>query len=189
MKKFILIVLLLGISLGFGLGYVYANYINVWEMILPSKKPIVVETKQLPKEITKDQQYYFLVEKKNHLLHVINNNQVIKTYQVAVGKNTGNKTKEGDLKTPEGKYFVDEIINASSWTHDFKDGKGEIAGAYGPYFISLKTEWDGIGIHGTHDPSSIGTNVSEGCIRMHNAQLLELKNNYVTVNTMVIIKE
>ena len=107
---------------------------------------------------------------------------------MAVGKNTGNKTKEGDLKTPECKYFVDEIINAFDWKHDFKDGKGEIDGAYGPYFISLKTEWDGIGIHGTHDPSSIGTNVSEGCVRMHNSQLLELKNNYVTVNTMVIIK-
>ena len=62
----------------------------------------------------------------------------------------------------------DEVIDASYWTHDFGDGKGEIEGAYGPYFISLDTSnlsggaWDGIGIHGTHNPASIGTCASEG---------------------------
>ena len=79
--------------------------------------------------------------------------------------------------TPVGTFTVDEIDDASSWPHDFGDGRGEIAGAYGPWFISLDTEalsggaWDGIGIHGTHDPQSIGTDASEGCIRLHNEDL------------------
>jgi len=71
---------------------------------------------------------------------------------------------------------------------DFGDGKGEIKGAYGPNFISLVTGWDGIGIHGTHAPESIGTMVSEGCVRMRNGELLELLP-YVEVGTKVTIRE
>ena len=85
--------------------------------------------------------------------------------------------------------IIDEIDNASTWTHDFGDGKGVIAGAYGPWFISLETPgWSGIGIHGTHDPSSIGTCVSEGCVRMNNNELRILKK-FVHVGTEVRIQE
>ena len=72
------------------------------------------------------------------------------------------------------------VDDASTWTHDFGDGNGEIAGAYGPWFLSLDTEalsggrWDGIGIHGTHDPASLGTDASEGCVRLANKNLEEL---------------
>ena len=51
-----------------------------------------------------------------------------------------------------------------------------IAGAYGPYFIRLLTPpHRGIGIHGTHAPESIGTRATEGCIRMNNDDLRELR--------------
>lgn len=104
------------------------------------------------------------------------NNQVIKNYPIACGKNLGNKVKVGDMRTPEGNFTVQEIVNSSHWQHDFKDGKGMIAGAYGPYFIRLLTPpHRGIGIHGTHDPLSIGTRATEGCIRMHNDDLRELR--------------
>lgn len=91
------------------------------------------------------------------------------------------------MKTPDGTFVIDEIIDASSWTHDFKDGKGEIAGAYGPWFLSLDTynlsqgAWGGIGIHGTHDPASIGTLASEGCIRLRNQDIEALKNLHMLV--------
>lgn len=57
---------------------------------------------------------------------------------IAVGKAYGNKQKQGDMRTPEGVFKVVDIQNASKWTHDFHDGKGEIEGAYGKYFIRLK---------------------------------------------------
>ncbi|XOQ51048.1 MAG: hypothetical protein ACFWTX_07190 [Acidaminococcus timonensis] len=66
--------------------------------------------------------------------------------------------------------------------------------AYGPWFISLDTrnlsqgKWDGIGIHGTHDPASIGTRASEGCIRMNNDNLQKLKP-YVKVGMKVKVEE
>ena len=92
------------------------------------------------------------------------------------------------MKTPEGAFSVQQIQDARTWSHDFGDGKGEIKGAYGPKFISLVTGWDVIGIHGTHAPESIGTMVSEGCVRMRNGELLELLP-YVEVGTKVTIRE
>ena len=115
------------------------------------------------------------------------NDQIIKRYPIVCGKNLGNKVKVGDMRTPEGQFTVQEIVNSSHWQHDFKDGKGMIPGAYGPYFIRLLTPpHRGIGIHGTHDDSSIGTRATEGCIRMHNKDLRELRP-YVTTGMKVEI--
>ena len=83
---------------------------------------------------------------------------------------------------------VQQIQDASAWTHDFGDGKGEIRGAYGSHFIRLKTPGHrGIGIHGTHDPASIGTRATEGCVRLNNSDLLELVKKYVYVGMPVVI--
>lgn len=94
---------------------------------------------------------------------------------VACGSNYGDKQQKGDRRTPEGIFQVADIQNASEWKHDFDDGKGSIEGAYGPYFIRLNTPGHkGIGIHGTHDSLSIGTRVTEGCIRLKNEDLKQL---------------
>ncbi len=101
---------------------------------------------------------------------------VVCEFPVAVGKNLGDKRRKGDMKTPEGEFFIENIQNASWWTHDFGDGKGEIAGCYGAWFIRLNTPpHKGIGIHGTHLPESIGTRATEGCIRLENSNLDSLK--------------
>ena len=109
-------------------------------------------------------------------------------YPIACGRALGNKEKPGDMKTPEGLFSVQQIQDASAWTHDFGDGKGEIRGAYGSHFIRLKTPGHrGIGIHGTHDPASIGTRATEGCVRLNNSDLLELVKKYVYVGMPVVI--
>lgn len=142
----------------------------------------------------KPQSIRILIKKSQFMLYVFENDKQIAAYPCALGKNPGQKQKSGDMKTPNGTFRVDEICNASWWTHDFKDGKGEIKGAYGPWFISLDTSalskgaWDGIGIHGTHDNSSLGTRASEGCIRLKNENVEALKK-IVTVGTMVTIEE
>lgn len=111
---------------------------------------------------------------------------VLEEYSIACGRNYGNKKKRGDNRTPEGVFTVQQIQNASAWTHDFGDGKGEIKGAYGSHFIRLKTGFQGIGIHGTHAPESIGTRVTEGCIRLNNNDLLKLIKN-IKLGMVVII--
>ena len=135
-----------------------------------------------------EQGLYIIIDKSDYKLRLFDDGQQIREYDIAVGKNYGDKERPGDMKTPIGIFAVDEIIDSSYWTHDFGDGKGEIADAYGPWFISLATPWDGIGIHGTHDPSSIGTNVSEGCVRMYNNDLRELRERIV-LDMSVEIKE
>lgn len=129
-----------------------------------------------------------VVKKSDPRLFVLRDGVFQKTYRVAVGKNKGDKERPGDMRTPEGEFSVTQIQNASYWTHDFNDGKGVIEGAYGPLFLRLATPpWQGIGIHGTHDPDSLGQEATEGCIRMHNDDLLELRE-IVDIGTPVIIE-
>lgn len=138
---------------------------------------------------------FILIRKDEFKLYAVNAvGEAVAVYGCALGKGEGQKQREGDMKTPNGTFVVDEILDASYWTHDFKDGKGEIKGAYGPWFISLDTTnlskgaWGGIGIHGTHDPSSIGTRASEGCIRLHNEDIEQLKK-FAKVGMKVVIEE
>lgn len=146
------------------------------------------QPKQKAEEAKPAPAYTIVIDKSDFSLAVKKDDKIEKVYEIAIGKNSGQKEKVGDMRTPTGEFVVDEILDASYWKHDFKDGKGEIEGAYGPWFISLVTGWDGIGIHGTHDPASIKTMVSEGCIRMNNADVEELKTK-TQVGTKVIIQE
>ncbi len=139
--------------------------------------------------------YNISIKKQEFRLYLFQGTNLIKTYPIATGRNPGDKVRGGDFRTPEGNFYIKRIENASSWDHDFHDGKGSIKGAYGPWFLRLYTGsdrtktgkgWKGIGIHGTHDPSSIGTMASEGCIRMHNEDVAELKG-LVKIGTPVTI--
>ncbi len=113
-------------------------------------------------------------------------------YPVCVGKNLGQKQKQGDMKTPEctaaKPFSITEIVDASKWTHDFGDGRGAIL-AYGNWFMRLKTPGhSGIGIHGsTNNESSVPGRGSEGCIRLRNNDLNELKAKYAFVGMRVVI--
>lgn len=113
--------------------------------------------------------------------------QPIKEYGISCAVNYGPKKVRGDHKTPEGTFKINQLLNAKGLTHDFKDGKGPIKDAYGPWFLRLDVPgfWD-IGIHGTPFPESIGTRATEGCIRLRNEDILDLKQR-VKVGTVVII--
>lgn len=76
---------------------------------------------------------------------------VIKRYPIAVGKML--------TPTPTGNYM---IVNK-------EDNPG---GPYGALWMGLSKPH--YGIHGTDTPSSIGTEASQGCIRMYNEDVVEL---------------
>ena len=118
-----------------------------------------------------------IINKSDMTLQAYDKNGVLlQRTSVATGKAKGNKMKKGDMRTPEGVFSVSDIQDASTWTHDFKnDSLGAISGAYGPFFIRLNVPGQkGIGIHGTHDPSSIGKRATEGCVRLKNEELIRL---------------
>ncbi|MDP2365926.1 MAG: L,D-transpeptidase family protein [Ignavibacteria bacterium] len=49
-----------------------------------------------------------LVKKAERKLYLMKNNSVLKSYDIGLGKNpVGHKQREGDSKTPEGKYILD----------------------------------------------------------------------------------
>ncbi len=113
-------------------------------------------------------------------------------YPVCVGKAKGQKQKKGDMKTPEctfkNPFTITEIVDASKWTHDFGDGRGSIL-SYGHWFMRLKTPGhSGIGIHGsTNNESSVPGRGSEGCIRLRDDDLIQLKEKYAFVGMRVVI--
>lgn len=120
---------------------------------------------------------FIIIDKEAMRLHLIDyRGEEVNSYGISCGKNYGNKQVVGDLKTPEGIFRITDIEDASTWKHDFKDGKGRIEGAYGPWFLRLAVpDQKGIGIHGTHKPESIGTRDTEGCIRLENSDISDLK--------------
>lgn len=131
---------------------------------------------------------FIIVNKETMHLHLIDyQGEEVNSYGISCGKNYGNKQVIGDLKTPEGIFRITDIEDASTWKHDFKDGKGRIEGAYGPWFLRLAVPGHkGIGIHGTHKPESIGTRDTEGCIRLNNDDISDLKKR-VNAGTIVVV--
>ena len=83
---------------------------------------------------------FVLISKEDMMLRQYDyKGNVLCEYPVAVGKNYGTKRSVGDMKTPEGVFTIEDIQDASAWDHDFGDGNGPIQGAYGDFFIRLRT--------------------------------------------------
>lgn len=141
---------------------------------------------------------FIVVSKRDQTLSVYDLNASGDTVMVAqfpccMGKNKGNKVKRGDMRTPEspaGKPFkITMIQDASTWHHDFKDGRGNIK-AYGNWFLRLETPGHrGIGIHGsTNNENTVPGRASEGCIRLLDKDIITLKEHFAYVGMPVIVQ-
>ena len=147
-------------------------------------------------EVVNKKNCFIIISKPEYRLYVceVVNGDTVKRvhYPVCVGLAKGQKQKKGDMKTPEctaeNPFTITEIVDASQWTHDFGDGRGSIL-SYGNWFMRLKTPGhSGIGIHGsTNNESSVPGRGSEGCIRLRNNDLDELKAKYAFVGMRVVI--
>ena len=59
---------------------------------------------------------YILVEKSKRRLTLLARGQVLKSYRIALGRNPkGPKTREGDNRTPEGRYIIDYRLRDSDY--------------------------------------------------------------------------
>ena len=157
---------------------------------------IPADTATFYSEVVNKKSCFILISKPEYRLYVceVVEGDTIKRvhYPVCVGMNKGQKQKKGDMKTPEctaeNPFIITEIVDASKWTHDFGDGRGSIL-SYGHWFMRLKTPgFSGIGIHGsTNNESSVPGRGSEGCIRLRDDDLIQLKENYAFVGMQVVI--
>lgn len=143
---------------------------------------------------------FILMSKKDYYLYVyedVDGEKVLRArYDCAFALRKGNKTKQGDMRTPHctkavPEFSISQICPASAWRHNFGDGRGNIL-AYGAWFLRLNigTGNRSIGIHGsTNNAESVPGRASEGCIRLRDADIIDLKTRYVWVGMKVIIKE
>ena len=154
---------------------------------IPEEKDVAVASSEVEEE-SKEEAYLILVSKQEMSLSVYDTiGKELYKFPIACSAVFGNKKMRGDHKTPEGLFPITQVLYSAYIPHDFKDGKGEIPGAYGPYFLRLGVPgYIDIGIHGTHAPESMGTRVTEGCIRLTNDNILILKS-LVDVGTTVIV--
>jgi len=89
----------------------------------------------------------------------------VRSYPIAVG--------QAGLETPAGRYTIQNKAVNPAWHVPNSAWAGSLAGSVIPGGAPnnpIKARWlgvyDGVGLHGTTDRGSIGTNASHGCIRM-----------------------
>ena len=123
-----------------------------------------------------------LVVRKSACVLELRSDDGIKRYPVAIGSNPdgGDKEAVGDCRTPEGEFEIVSVEDSADW-----DQEGERV--YGPFFLRIACPpWEGIGIHGTNEPETVGTTATRGCIRMRNDDLLDVVSR-VGVGTKIVI--
>ena len=149
-------------------------------------------------ELVKNKKNCFIVmSKKDFYLYVYEpqgkDTVLIARYDCCFSSKKGNKERKGDMKTPhctmKNPFSISQLADASTWHHDFGDGRGNIK-AYGDYFLRLVTPGhSGIGIHGsTNNAESVPGRASEGCIRLLDADIIDLRKNYAFVGMKVVNK-
>ena len=106
-----------------------------------------------PPALSPDHDPFIIVDTFNLTLTLFSQGRIIRQYPVAVGR-------PGE-ETPAGRW---QIIDRSD----------QYVPGLGPCWMGLNIPGGTYGIHGTDSPWSIGTYASAGCVRMHNAHVLEL---------------
>ena len=115
---------------------------------------------------------WIVINKSKRILTVYEGKRVVKKYPIAIGK--------PKTATPEGKYKIKNKIVNPTWIVT----KKKIIIPGGTKKNPLGKRWLGLsvgrgnfyGIHGNNEPRSIGKSISNGCIRMINADIGELFN-------------
>lgn len=112
------------------------------------------------------------VNKEKYTLLLYLNGIFLKRYRIGLGKE--NKTPEGIFKVnAAGKMTRPPWYNRQTGVElAYTDG-GANGNPLGTHWIPF-SEGDGVGIHGTWEPNSIGKNESNGCVRMLNNEVKEV---------------
>lgn len=143
-----------------------------------------VEPELTADELAAEYPYYLTLDRANFTLRLWRNLELAETYTVAVG--------QVGWDTPEGLYHLESKQVDPTWYVPESDWAGDLAGEVIPPGPEnpLKARWmgfyNGAGIHGTDDVSSLGTAASHGCVRMAIPEVEELYE-IVDVGTPIYI--
>lgn len=110
-------------------------------------------------------------------------NMLVSSYPVAIGTD--------ETPTPEGEFAVSNMVTnpvwQSPWTGEVHEPGAD--SALGLRWIEFATSDEGaFGFHGTPTVESIGKAASNGCVRMHNEDVVALFSQ-VDIGTTVIVQQ
>jgi lipoprotein-anchoring transpeptidase ErfK/SrfK len=126
-----------------------------------------------PKTLTR----FIVISIADRQLALVDNGQVVKTFPVAVGKES--------TPSPDGDFTVVNRTENPTYYHKGKVIKPGKSNPLGTRWMGLSQK--GYGIHGTNVPSSIGKAASHGCFRMAKKDVEELFK-LVRVGDAVIVR-
>jgi hypothetical protein len=133
----------------------------------------VVRPKVTSESLEKRFKYFLAVSRSQRKLRFFIDRKLTKTYQVAIGA--------VGFATPAGLYEIRNKAVNPAWYVPNKPWAGDLAGKVipsgdpeNPIKARWMGFWDGAGIHGTADSSSIGSAASHGCIRMTVPDVVQL---------------
>jgi lipoprotein-anchoring transpeptidase ErfK/SrfK len=125
--------------------------------------------------------YHVKIELGAHKLTVTNAGNPHSETSVGVGN------IEAQMGTPTGLYYIKELIDVVNPDGPYGPFAYGISGfSTNPEVIEQFGDGGVVGIHGTNDPSSIGSNVSHGCIRVPNDFITQM-TTYIPFGTPVEI--
>lgn len=120
------------------------------------------------------------VDKSKRRMYLIEGDTVIKEYRIALGKAPkGHKTQEGDQKTPEGRYYLDFVLENSQFYKSMHISYPNLQDRTQAQRQMVNPGGD-IKIHGLKNGESRPANYvqsfdwTDGCIAITNQQMDEL---------------
>jgi lipoprotein-anchoring transpeptidase ErfK/SrfK len=131
-----------------------------------------VEPKVTTDQLAQQYPTFITIDRAAFQLRLWQNLKLAKTYTIAVG--------QAGLETPAGEYSIDDKQVNPSWHVPDSAWAGDLAGQVIPPGPDdpIKARWmgfyNGAGIHGTDEISSLGTAASHGCVRMSIPDVEEL---------------
>jgi lipoprotein-anchoring transpeptidase ErfK/SrfK len=139
-----------------------------------------------------------VVDPSNHFLYLVEEGGRAMRYGVAVGAEgfrwSGVATVHAKQEWPDW-YPTTEYVNRQpdikSGLSELQNGLGVVAGPGNPLGARALYLWQGnkdtlYRIHGTNEPWTIGKDVSSGCIRLTNADIIDLYKR-TSIGTKVVV--
>lgn len=108
--------------------------------------------------------YSIIVDLSDRQLYLLRDKSIINAYPIGVGKML--------TPSPIGRFYIASKVPNPG-------------GPFGAMWMGLSQPH--YGIHGTNNPGSIGQQVSHGCIRMYNSDVLQIAR-LIPIGTSVVIR-
>ena len=134
-----------------------------------------------------------IVVKHSKELYVVVDNQIVKSYSVALGENpTGHKQVSGDGKTPEGLYYLSRSRKPSNFYKAINISYPNACDKANALQQGISDLGNAIMIHGLPNKISVDyvnhpyENWTDGCIALNNHEIDELLS-YIKDGTPIVI--